>query len=1166
MHFNRLKITGFKSFVEPTDFVIEAGLTGIVGPNGCGKSNVVESLRWAMGENSARRLRGGEMDDVIFSGSAGRPARNLCEVTLVLDNRARKAMAEFNHDDTLEVTRRIERGMGSDYRINGKPVRQKDVQLLFADHATGAHSTSIVSQGRIAALISAKPQERRQVLEEAAGINGLQTRRHEAELKLKGAETNLTRVDDQVQAMESQLRGLKSQIRQASRYRQVSEQIRKAEASVLFTHSRQAEVQLRLAEDTLAEAEMKVQDLTHAVATATIARTTTAATLPPLRQAETAAAAVVQRLHLERDALERESTRITQEIATLNQRLHETQSDASREQALAQDALEASSRLLGEINRLEAESLQLIQARPGLEQAVAAAGAASAAQEKTVAEHTQRFAEAQAQHSSTNAQASSIAARQAQLNHKSTELRRQQTALEAEMAQLPSLSLASSLIEACETELEGRKQKTEASGQEKTVAEAALIPARETRERAWAEKTKLAAEVAALHKVLRVDAAHGTPLSDRIQVEKGYEAALAAALGDALAAPLATPLEVAAKIFWQDFPVYEAGLAPLPGTTALAQHVQAPPALQRALQGIGLVADEAEGNRLAASLKPGQILVTQQGAAWRWDGYTQRASAITPAAARLQQRNRLAELEGQLQLAEMQAGVAEDQLKQAQNLAQQTARDYQETQHLLQRAFNALNEARRNYAREAEAQAHKTAQMQRLHAMLQTLDADMVQAQAEAEQIAAKQAVLPRLESLSQALLHARNQAAEMRHALSTSQAELAGHQREMKGVQERQRAAKSEQLSWENRAKNTQQRLENLQQRQQQLQAEAAMLAQKPATLAATRETLLSQSSAAETARQEAADRLQQAENLQASQERETRAQEEALAKAKEHRVRAEEQGNQARQHCTLLREKTRADWQCDYTGLLEKIGLTHAEQLKPLAELEQELTRATRERAQMGPVNLRADIEAEALQQQIDTLLADKEDLVQAIAKLRQGIHTLNREARDRLQEAFDAVSGHFSTLFSQLFGGGKAHLQLLEHEDPLAAGLEIFASPPGKRLQALSLLSGGEQALTALALLFALFLVKPSPICVLDEVDAPLDEANVDRYCSLLRQMTTQTNTRFLIITHHRATMARMDRIYGVTMAEKGVSQLVSVDLKQALAMREGSGVQGAVRGIG
>lgn len=1155
MHFTKIKITGFKSFVEPTEVVVEAGLTGIVGPNGCGKSNVVESLRWAMGENSARRLRGGDMDDVIFAGSAGRPARNIAEVSIILDNAQRTALAEFNNDDAVEVTRRIERGMGSDYRINGKPVRQKDVQLLFADQATGAHSTSIVSQGRISALIQAKPQERRQVLEEAAGISGLHARRHEAELKLKAAEGNMTRAADQLQALENQIKSLKTQVRQASRYRNLGELIGKAEGGLLYLKAKQAEVNLRLMEDNFSESEGTVRDLTSAVTLATTALAEASAVLPSLRQNEAAKAAILQRLHLEAESLARDIARLETERAAVAERLQHAASDHAREESLAVDAQTAITRLAEEAETLQQRLEHLATSKPALQQAVDEATAKVASVEQGLQEKTESLARVREQQAAFDRQKNAIAERQRQLTARAADAARQIGELEQAIAVLPSLSLARSMVEACETDL-ARKQELAATAHEKRgISEQELASARDAAQKADVEKAALQAEAGALTKLLQLDDSTGTPLSDRIMVEPGYEAALAAALSDALLAPLASSDENGAKIFWQDLGAFNGGTEGFASDIEnLSRYVNAPDALARSLSQIGLVADDAAGERLASSLKPGQILVTRQGAAWRWDGYTQRAEAITPAAARLQQRNRLAELEALITFAAEKAETAAAARTEKTAEADAARKADQESQTALQQAFTALDSARRHLANETEAQAGKQAQLERLRETSAVLAADIATVETEATQLNSLYANLPDADALNNAVQEMRITLADERRQLNEAAGALSGHERDIRTTQTRFDDAGRENGLWRTRAEAVETRMKELMQRTDQLMQEAETLAAKPAELEGQRAQLLDQKQQADAERKEAADQLQQAETTASSLERDMRKKEEALMQAKENRVRAEAQMGHARLQHEELETKIRDQWHCAPDSLLEKIGTEDANALPSLEQLEHDFARFTKERENMGPVNLRAEIEAEELQQQIDKMLSEREELESAIAKLRQGINTLNKEARERLQTAFDDVNKNFGELFTRLFGGGKAHLQLIESDDPLDAGLEIFASPPGKRLQALSLLSGGEQALTALSLLFAIFLVNPSPICVLDEVDAPLDEANVGRYCDILRDMAEQGRTRFLIITHHRLTMARMDRLYGVTMAEKGVSQLVSVDLKQALAMRE------------
>jgi chromosome segregation protein len=1150
MHFTRLKITGFKSFVEPTDFFIEPGLTGIVGPNGCGKSNIVESLRWAMGENSAKRLRGGDMDDVIFSGSAGRPARNIAEVVIAMDNRSRTAPAEFNHDDEIEISRRIERGFGSDYRINGRAVRQKDVQLLFADQATGAHSTSIVSQGRVNALIQAKPQERRQVLEEAAGTTGLHARRHEAELKLKASEANIARVDDQLRLMGDQLKGLKTQTRQASRYRNLGELIRRTEAALLYLEAKQAEVSLRLSEDTLAESEVAVRDLTSAVAQIGTSRAESASELPPLRHAEAAAAAILQRILLERETLEREAARIAQEQEAIAARLTQTVNDQAREEALGADAQAALARLGEEDVRIAARLNELEGSAPRLEAEAQEVASFAAEQEKQVQAETENLAHARAAHAEAARRVQAAEAREEQFAARASALKEKLQKLEETLAALPNLALAQSLVEACETDLTKKQAAAGKARETHGAAEIALEAAREQRQQAWAERMRGEAEEEALQKLLQQDEKTGTPLSDLVEVTPGFEAGLAAALSDGLAATL----DEAAGLFWKSLPPFKERYELPKGAEALGDYVKVPSALRRAMSQIGLVEDEAAGDRLAEQLKPGQILVTRAGAAWRWDGFCQRVNAVTPAAQRLQQRNRLHEVQDLNKAASARADVAETALLAAIRDEEEKAKAESEAQAALHQAFEALDEARRNFSNQAQAQGENLSQVSHLREAVQACEADRSENEKEKQAAQASAGGLAPLSALEKTLAEAQSALAERRQKAAEKQAAFAGYAREKQGMAERQRALGEERQSWTARAEGAAVRIKELQQRAAELKAEQQSLAEKPAALDVQRQELLSKSSVAEAKRQETADILLAAENRLEGIEKKARAQEEALSASKQNRVRAEEQMYRAQHSYADLCKKSEEGWHCVPDKLLAAAEIAEGEELPSLDKLQQDYARYVREREHMGPVNLRAEIEGDELEAQIEKLSGEKNDLAAAIGKLRQGILTLNREARDRLQIAFDEVNKHFSELFTRLFGGGKAHLKLLESDDPLEAGLEIYASPPGKRLQALTLLSGGEQALTAIALLFAIFLVNPSPICVLDEVDAPLDESNVDRFCSLVRDMAGEGRTRFLIITHHRLSMARMDRLYGVTMAEKGVSQLVSVDLNQALAIRD------------
>ncbi|WP_207456247.1 chromosome segregation protein SMC [Azospirillum sp. SYSU D00513] len=1154
MQFTRLRLSGFKSFVDATELVIEPGLTGIVGPNGCGKSNLVEALRWVMGETSAKRMRGDDMDDVIFGGTSNRSARNLGEVALAIDNRSRTAPASFNEHDELEITRRIERGSGSDYRINGKLVRARDVQLLFADNASGANSPALVSQGRVAQIINAKPQDRRMLLEEAAGITGLHSRRHEAELRLRAAEGNLTRLDDVVGAMDTQLQSLKKQARQAARYRNLSEQIRKAEAVLWHLRWTASQAELARARAAFAKAEGMVRELMLGVNQLTQKRGEDAAGLPEKRQAEASAAAALQRLVIAREQLDGEEKRVAEQQRALNARLSQIFGDLGREEALAADAGEA-------LARLEAERERLLEARADEEMLEEAAREALAEAREAVDELdreltrlTEKTAADEARRAATGRQLSELEARTAGLTGRITEQRAQQQRLEAETAARADLAEAELAVELADQRLEEAREAAEAAERAKADAEPAQARAREAVQAAESARARLKAEEKALSELLSAGSGDlFPPLVDAVTVAPGYEGALAAALGDDLTAPL----DEAAPVHWRELPAY-AATAPLPaGAEPLAALVRGPAAtarvLARILAHVGVVADADAGARLAAGLAPGQILVSRDGGAWRWDGLTVQAGAPTAAAIRLKQRNRLNELRGELDGADERLDLAREALDQARDAAEGAAQADRRARDALREAFAALNGARDRHAklaREADAAASRLAA---LAEGIDRLEADLRDAEGQRELAREALDALPDPRESRELVSECRAALAERRTILAEKQNGLDRLAREVQSRRQRLAAIDGETSGWANRSAGAGGRVAELRERAAAAEAELAQLQSRPAAIAEDRQELLGRIAEAERARKRAAEELAEAESRLGATEMALKAAEAGLSDAREARAHAEAAVSAAMHQGQTVAERIAERLNCRPEETRAAAGIAPDEDLPDATVLEPRLDKLTREREAMGPVNLRAEIEAAELEQQIAGLRAEREDLIAAIARLRQGIGSLNREARERLVASFDAVNRNFQELFIRLFGGGKAHLELVNAEDPLQAGLEIYASPPGKKLQVLSLLSGGEQALTALSLLFAVFRSNPAPICVLDEVDAPLDEANVGRFCDLVADIAREGNTRFLIITHHRLTMARVDRLFGVTMVERGVSQLVSVDLQGAEELR-------------
>jgi len=1151
VHFNRLRLTGFKSFVEATELPIGPGMTGVVGPNGCGKSNIVEALRWVMGESSAKRMRGAEMDDVIFGGSGNRPARNIAEVIVSLDNTDRSAPAQFNDVSELEISRRIERGSGSQYRVNGSDVRARDVQLLFADLASGAQSTAMVSQGRVGALIGAKPVERRSLIEEAAGITGLHSRRHEAELRLKAAETNLERLDDVIGALQGQRQGLQRQARQAKRYRRLAEQIREKEAVLLHLRWSETVSAKEAAAEKFSTAEKTVAERTEAAAVAARHQAEAQAALPALRDAAAKAAAELQRLTLAAQQLENEEARISAAEAEITRRLEQIGGDIERESSLARDANAALKRLNEERNYItkaqEGEAKAIEEAKTNLENAKEAL----AAKEAELSRLAQEVAAAEARRSALERQSQELTERLARLEARAHQIAQERASLSQKIsADLQLKETEAKIVEAEEALAAARAtlQKTE---EDRSSLETALTVSRSDSAEAKSARGEIAAEIKALEEVLGdPDSDLFPPLIDALGVTDGFETALAAALGEDLTAPI----DEAADRHW-------ASLAPLvtppalpADATPLTRYVNGPPALARRLASIGVVEDSTTGTNLRGDLQPGQRLVSKDGGFWRWDGFTVAAGVPSAAATRLSQRNRLAALADALKTADTAFTTADAGLRTAEQQHAQAVELEKEKRRAVETILGQLDGARDAHASLMSEASGVASRLTALEETAQEVASDIATTRTHQSEVT---------ETLSSAA-----EPVEAREAIGKLQTEVAQHrtaeaekrsqfdriQSESANRRQRVQAIEAEAKNWTERNTGAETRLEDLTNRKSEIEGQAESLSKRPLEIAEQRKRLMEMTEKSELAQQEASDSLTAGETAQNQADQMLKAAEAQLAEAREDRVRREAGVEQAEHDCSAVAERILEKLNCAPEQALSQAGLEADAQLPNRQAVETEIDKLTRSRDAIGPVNLRAETELEEIEERINTMEMEREDLLAAIARLRQGISSLNREGRERLLAAFEEVKTHFEELFVRLFGGGRAYIQLTEADDPLDAGLEIMASPPGKKLQIMSLLSGGEQALTALALLFAVFLTNPAPICVLDEVDAPLDDANVDRFCTMLEEIAHAGTTRFLCVTHHRMTMARMDRLFGVTMGERGVSQLVSVDLRRAEELRD------------
>ncbi|MFC4625080.1 chromosome segregation SMC family protein [Daeguia caeni] len=1152
MRFTKLRLVGFKSFVEPMEFVIESGLTGVVGPNGCGKSNLVEALRWVMGENSYKNMRASGMDDVIFSGSATRPARNSAEVTLFLDNSDRSAPAAYNDTDELQVSRRIEREQGSVYRINGKEVRAKDVQLLFADQSTGARSPSMVGQGRIGELIQAKPQARRALLEEAAGISGLHTRRHEAELRLRAAETNLERLEDVVGELGSQIESLKRQARQANRFKSLSADIRRIEAALLHLRWAQAKSQEAEAQSALAEATSVVGDMAQAQMNAARNQAVGAQRLPELREAEAKAAAALQRLTIAASQLDEEGERIRKRHAELMKRLEQLTADIAREEQMVSENADILARLAEEEEELIAASEASGERDEELRSLLQEAEIRLKDCEDALARVTAERAEAAAERVQVERQLKETQDRRDRLLTQLEKVERDIVAVSDEIGGLFDPAEKRAAVEAQAEALAEAEEAVVAAEELVAAMREAEAESRIPLQEAKAELSRIETEAQTLARILNTDEAGlYAPIVEALRVEKGYEIALGAALGDDLDAAS----DENAPVFWRDNAPIGSDPALPEGAIALDRFVEAPSQLRRRLAQVGLVAEE-DGDRLQARLQPGQRLVSQSGALWRWDGYTARADAPTPAAQRLAQKNRLNELEQEAIAARAVVAKAEQVVQKAESDAREAVERERAARDHWRSCQRRLDEAREALLVAERAAGELATRRSALEEAKARFEESLEEAQISAAEAEDRLKDLPDIEAISARMVALNNDVLRERASLAEIRATYEGQRREADSRQRRLAMIALERRNWQSRAENAERQIAALNDRRAETLEEAEALAEAPDEIAERRRALLKELAEAEERRKQAADILAEAEAEQAELDKIATLAIQQLAASREQRARAEERLTAAEERRKDAEARIAETLNCAPHEAMRHAGLKPDEPMPEADQLERQLDRLRIERERLGAVNLRAEEESQELSARLEALLGEREDVIEAIKKLRQAIQSLNREGRERLLAAFDVVNAQFQRLFTHLFGGGTAELQLIESDDPLDAGLEILARPPGKKPQTMTLLSGGEQALTAMALIFAVFLTNPAPICVLDEVDAPLDDHNVERYCNLMDEMAASTETRFIVITHNPITMARMDRLFGVTMAEQGVSQLVSVDLQTAERMREAS----------
>ena len=1141
MKFKSVRISGFKSFLEPTEILINDGLTGVVGPNGCGKSNIVEAVKWVMGENSARQMRGDEMDDIIFAGTSERPARNFAEVSIKLDNSERKAPANFNHLEEIEISRKIEREKGSIYRVNSKQVRARDIQLIFADNGTGARSSGIVSQGRIAQIIDATSEDRRIILEEAANIKGLHNRRHEAELKLNGANENLNRLMDIEQTYQDQLIELEKQGRKAARYRSVGDRLRKAEATLFLTLLNTAENEFNDFKKHLDLAKENVNKGQINLSKHTEAKQEILDELPEFKKLETKKITVLQSLNITKIRLEEEKSSAKSTLNnTLNQ-ISQIETDIQREVEIKQDAKKTLLSLFAEEEKLKSESTNFLTKKTDALMLV-----------KDLKAKTE---EANTKLSTITSEIYSIKSDKSDLEKRISVLTDKIKNSEFQISEFNSKE-DEQLLKKNNQQLSKLKQILRNKNQNLVSNKQELIKLEEKEVKLSDQKSNtdqnfnvINAELNSLSSILGDDTLNKNSLEKNINNIGNLEKAIGSVLGETLLAPIHSDQNHFLKnTYWRNDLKTKFSTELPKGAIPIISEIKKNSILDIALIGVGIVKDEETAYDLQKNLSFGQALTTSKGGLWRWDGFVQPQGVQNSYSERLQQIAKLRLLQNKLPAVKKEQKIIESKIDENQLGISKCKRDIIELESQISELIKNSNTLElTNSKLDAKLLSSKVL-------LKEHLDITKI---SQKELVGLKNQLNNsiNLPSLLADELKIRNIADQCRNELAdamASEQQIKTHE----SFQARNLMQINNQSeNWKKRENEASMRLMSLQDRLKKLKDDQKRLTSLPDDFEKREEDLNKQIDKAVQDKNIASDKLVHTETNLHNIEKLEREAEQKVSSFREEMIKIEASLNLARTKIQNIEARVFEKLRINTDKLLEIVGFNEKNNLNVSIELlERTVQRLINERESLGAVNLRAEKEMKEMKEKIETMSSERIDLELAIEKLRTGIFELNKEGRQRLKDSFNDVNKNFKDLFQKLFGGGDAELKLVGSEDPLKAGLEVLASPPGKKMQLLSLLSGGEQALTAISLIFSVFLCNPAPICILDEVDAPLDDTNVGRFCDLLNKIVAETNTYFMVVTHHRLTMAKMDRLFGVTMEQKGISRLVSVNLEEANRIRD------------
>ena len=1128
----KVKITGFKSFAYSTELLIENGVTGIIGPNGCGKSNIFEAIRWVMGESSSKSLRSGSMDEVIFNGTTNLPAKNFAEVSIELDNFSGQISNIISNENRVSISRTLERGVGSFYKINNKDVRAKDINVLFSDSGSGPRSSSIISQGNIDQIINFKPIERKIILEDAAGISGLQSRRHESELKLQSTELNLEKIDINLENLNDQKRSLSRQSRQAERYEKLSQSIKFYQSLLLLTEwktqikgidesgqkiSLYSENLKKLIFDSNQE-KTKIREIQNSNSRLTESKDLLNNNLYKITSEQNDLQNKLDSFKSKKDEINRflltirndsnvEAKRLVEidkYILDLERKLSESNElNDLKETLIKYDAEE--NKLKNEIKNLETEFVNEIQLTLGEE---FRSDNLKEAKENLIKKEQEILREI-----SDNSKNKINFDQLINKEEKNSEI------IEKNNKNLDKEILLS-------------KKRISEVNNKKNQLKNSISSLNEKIEEMSNKYTSCLTEIKTLTEISGQMNLSKDSIINLLKIERGYEDLVYAALMNELDATINKSAKTWIKKTIKDIN---------PINNSITKYVKAPKELELILSQIGFVENSSRALDIQKNLKVGQSLVDKKGNVWRWDGFISEGN--------LQQKKIIDSLKRIETLKEDEKKILHElnlykKEKNEKILIERKNFDFEKTENLkteglykkldsglieLSKIREKISLLKNNKDKLVEVINSLVGEKNRIQKEIKIIKTEEENKKGSEEKNEREQ-VQKNIENLDKKIEEKRKQIVSIKEIIMKKEINRTFNQNDLKKslkrrdecqnqidtLKKREVSYLDEDKKLEYYPKEFEKKINDLQGKKNEVSIE--LKKNQDEITQCINDIKLCE------------DRFNKYERLRENQKNEIIRIESYLEnlKLKEKELR------------NMIFEKTSTQPED-----LEKNGAMQKEKNADVTAVNDILEKLIFQREQMGPVNLRAKIEENELSKTIDDLELEKNDLVQAIQKLRVAINKINLEGRNRLFQAYEKVDKNFSDLFKKLFDGGEAKLELIKSDDPLQTGLEILARPPGKKLSSISLLSGGEKTLTAIALIFSIFLINPSPLCILDEVDAALDDVNVEKFCKILKELKNNTKTKFLIITHHKITMSSIDRVYGVTMAQKGISDLVSVD---------------------